>query len=873
MEHVCMMLNGKKPLAGQLIVLLMVLNSFMSGARPMEGFELVGLYDVCPKGKQMLNTIETMTNDDDWWQRIWGRTGASWPRRGLEECWRERGDVCALPDADHIVCLPGSRRGSTANKGWALDPKGQTCQPGVHCLYACEPGFYWTMFNNSETSNFDYLNGPKVGHCDGTWDYGTSTHGIYCKEDGTLDIPTDRPLCQLGETYVYAENRLDTHVFLCQTVFPGHEIFMIPTLVRPGESVLITTQPKEFWSGPTYNKPTHGDFYVSFAGADIMEACTWDEFSPSGASMLPYEIGNGVEDNGFIYSTHYFYQQPNSEVPSSKVGYAMDLECESSEPGVCGEVFRHQDVVKVDTWRKPQDGTTKVKFIFKPDESQAKFPGMYTEPIIKYLDPNKIIKSSEILPETSVIKVPYIPRPSTSLDPVYETANDVQIHIGTPPEVKLLLPGESSGQDANLISVVPEVYPVIPTQTGLQTEPEPEPQDENIVPVVPEMYPVIQPQIQLQQEPQPEQQPQDVNAVAVSLDAHSVATNKPQGYLNEQDESVESEAMTQQQDEYLEPVNSDKGPDVSFQQQPQPDQQSEDTESVVSYESPVVTIQQQPHPNVQEENGESVVSGESYVVQAKEQEQQETDLEKEAERGDGENEEKEESQSFYLFNSLDRPDTNQEQVVTQDLSENSPASASSGATTLQGPLGNDQEQADSLLLEFGRRLRAKKTSGSVWLENTLAEPVVVCKVDAGSITEDGGTTVYPGERYKLSGPATFMLAEKTRNNAVSCSSADLPWTIDIGYATEDKAHTRYTYHANSQTAIAGDSLSYELMLRCSSIEGLCHTEGTQRVGILDIPSNIGGFEVVFIVYPSTEDGLSRQHLLDVMLKNGDSATQ
>lgn len=77
------------------------------------------------------------------------------------------------------------------------------------------------MFNQSETSNFDAINGPQVGHCDGTWDYGTSTHGVYCKEDGTLDLPHDKPLCQLGETYVYAENNLDIHIFLCQTVFPG----------------------------------------------------------------------------------------------------------------------------------------------------------------------------------------------------------------------------------------------------------------------------------------------------------------------------------------------------------------------------------------------------------------------------------------------------------------------------------------------------------------------------------------------------------------------------------------------------------------------------------------------------------------------------
>eukprot|EP00210_Caulerpa_lentillifera_P000201 g196.t1 len=321
-----------------------------------------------------------MLNHHSWWEHNWGRSGASWPRRGFSSCWGNRGSICPLPDRDNTVCLPGSRRGSTIARGWALDPKSQACKPGVHCLYACAPGFYWTTYNQRETSNFDHANAHQRGHCDGTWNYGTSTHGVLCKEDGTLAMP-NKPLCAMGETYVYAENKLDTHVFICQTVFPGHEIFLIPTLVRPGESVMITTQPVDFWHGPSYSKPTHGDFYVSFAGADIMEACTWDEFSPSGAALLPYELGSGVEDNGVVYSTHYFYQQPNSEVPKTHVGYQMDLECTSSEAGVCGPVFRNNNVVKVDVLRRPRNsGSTRVKFVFRKPSSVPTYGEIYREP-------------------------------------------------------------------------------------------------------------------------------------------------------------------------------------------------------------------------------------------------------------------------------------------------------------------------------------------------------------------------------------------------------------------------------------------------------------------------------------------------------------
>jgi len=255
------------------------------------------------------------------------------------------------------------------NAGWALDPDSQPCQPGVFCLYACEPGYYWTQYNQAETSNFDIVHSAHSGHCDGTWNYGTSTHGLYCNKEGVIQKVYPGPICKLGETYVYAENRLDTHVFICQSVFPGHEMFSIPTLIKAGESVMLTTQPKSFWTGPSSSKPTHADFYASFAGADVMEACAKDGVSPSGAAMLPYEIGTGVEDNGYIYSTHYLYQQPNSEVSAAAVGYVMDLECESRERGVCGPVVYNGGIIKVNVLKRPRSGSTKVKFVFKKVET------------------------------------------------------------------------------------------------------------------------------------------------------------------------------------------------------------------------------------------------------------------------------------------------------------------------------------------------------------------------------------------------------------------------------------------------------------------------------------------------------------------------
>jgi len=72
------------------------------------------------------------------------------------------------------------------------------------------------------------------------------------------------------------------------------------------------------------------------------------------------------------------------------VGYELDLECESSEDGVCGKVFRSHDVIKVDVFRKPNEGTTKVKFVFNPSMKEPRFGQMYFEPGKNYLDIGQI---------------------------------------------------------------------------------------------------------------------------------------------------------------------------------------------------------------------------------------------------------------------------------------------------------------------------------------------------------------------------------------------------------------------------------------------------------------------------------------------------
>lgn len=63
---------------------------------------------------------------------------------------------------------------------------------------------------------------------------------------------------------------------------------------------------------------------------------------------------------------------------------------QSSEWGICGDVFRSSNVVKVDVFKKPSPGSTSVKFIFNPPTTKPRFGEMYHEPSRNYLDPSWI---------------------------------------------------------------------------------------------------------------------------------------------------------------------------------------------------------------------------------------------------------------------------------------------------------------------------------------------------------------------------------------------------------------------------------------------------------------------------------------------------
>lgn len=62
---------------------------------------------------------------------------------------------------------------------------------------------------------------------------------MYCNEDGTITLPSNGIYCTAGTGAASAVNNLSGGVAFCQTVLPGNEAMLIPTLVDAEQTLAI----------------------------------------------------------------------------------------------------------------------------------------------------------------------------------------------------------------------------------------------------------------------------------------------------------------------------------------------------------------------------------------------------------------------------------------------------------------------------------------------------------------------------------------------------------------------------------------------------------------------------------------------------------
>ncbi|KAJ2720838.1 hypothetical protein GGI07_004360 [Coemansia sp. Benny D115] len=206
-------------------------------------------------------------------------------------------------NSDNVVPItPGS-----SNGGWAMSPD-QQCRPNSWCPYACAPGFYSAQWDPSAA----LYNGK-----------GSMNGGLYADGSGKLSKPfPDRPFCSAGMFNANIKNTLGQPVSACQTVYPGNEAMIIPSVAQPGGTVPLNIVPSSYWLG------TSSQFYVNLAGS-TGEQCIWGNADKPIGNWAPYIFGGGQGKDGNTYISVQYNPLYSSVGFNKANAYNVRIECVS----------------------------------------------------------------------------------------------------------------------------------------------------------------------------------------------------------------------------------------------------------------------------------------------------------------------------------------------------------------------------------------------------------------------------------------------------------------------------------------------------------------------------------------------------------------
>ncbi|OLY80446.1 putative secreted beta-glucosidase adg3 [Smittium mucronatum] len=218
-------------------------------------------------------------------------------------------NLCKFPWSDNnseniYVITP-----SAMNAGWAMSPD-QECTRGSWCPYACKPGYYSSQWDPTALEP----NGP-----------GSMNGGLYCDNNGILQKPfPDKAYCLQGVGNAIIRNKLSQPVSACQTVYPGNEAMIIPSVAQPGSTVPLNVVPSTFWAG------TSSQFYVNLAGSTEAQ-CIWGNPDKPVGNWGPYIFGAGQAKDGNTYISVQ-YNPLYSEVGFKTTDtYNVEIKCVSGK--------------------------------------------------------------------------------------------------------------------------------------------------------------------------------------------------------------------------------------------------------------------------------------------------------------------------------------------------------------------------------------------------------------------------------------------------------------------------------------------------------------------------------------------------------------
>ncbi|QYS93535.1 Glycoside hydrolase family 132 protein [Trichoderma simmonsii] len=177
---------------------------------------------------------------------------------------------CAFPtdDPNLVAVTPDAE-----NAGWAMSPD-QPCTPGHYCPIACKPGMVMAQWDP-----------------DSSYSYPASMNGgLFCDNSGTVHKPfPNKPYCVEGTGSVVAVNDCGEPMSWCQTVLPGNEAMLIPTLVT--SSATLAVPDTSYWCS------TAAHYYINPPGSTVAD-CVWGVSSKPVGNWSPYVAGANTDGNG-----------------------------------------------------------------------------------------------------------------------------------------------------------------------------------------------------------------------------------------------------------------------------------------------------------------------------------------------------------------------------------------------------------------------------------------------------------------------------------------------------------------------------------------------------------------------------------------------
>ncbi|KAJ2370299.1 hypothetical protein H4S02_005153 [Coemansia sp. RSA 2611] len=208
-------------------------------------------------------------------------------------------------NADKVVPITPQ----SSNGGWAMSPN-QQCMPNSWCPYACAPGYYSAQWDPAAL----LYNG--VGSMNG---------GLYADASGKLTKPyPSKPFCSPGMFNAAIKNTLGQSVSACQTVYPGNEAMIIPSVASAGGSVDLNVVPHTYWLG------TSSQFYVNLAGS-TGDQCIWGNADKPVGNWAPFIFGGGQGADGNTYISVQYNLLYTAAGFKTTDTYNVKIQCESGQ--------------------------------------------------------------------------------------------------------------------------------------------------------------------------------------------------------------------------------------------------------------------------------------------------------------------------------------------------------------------------------------------------------------------------------------------------------------------------------------------------------------------------------------------------------------